>query len=506
VGTSGTYSDGTFVGQDGSTWSYFQCRSDRAIVAPSPCLGKNRTPAAKVESGTIANGCGTLNFDYKQGYSTAVNMNVYVNGVLVANVVSPGGSADTSIVHQSGPILVNQAGSFVISFQQADNASSGQVTIDNISWTANNTVLPEPTNYPTAFTATPSNFKITLHWVDATGTQPPTAYLIKASSTNNITAPVDGTPVTDDPDLSDGSAALNVLQGAQTCYFSNLASNTPYYFVIYPYTNSGSIINYKNDGTAPSVSATTPNSTIIHQQNFNGFSLAPWTKPSIVGAQEWTIDSIHGTSASACAKISGYAGSANENEDWLISPAMNFTLYNNETLSFENAYNYQGDPLAVKISTNYDGSGDPNDFNWTDLTATWSAGGWAWTPSGDIDISGYNGTAVFFAFNYLSNTTAASTWEVDDVLVLGTPIVGTPEKNTREFSCNPNPASGHVVLGFSNDQVHTVSVINLLGSTVLQKTFEGNTAKMDISSLSSGAYLVQVITGGETVTKKLIVR
>ncbi|HSN50028.1 MAG TPA: hypothetical protein VLR52_02270, partial [Bacteroidales bacterium] len=249
VGSSGTYTSGTFLGQDGSTWSYTQCRSDRAIVAPSPCLGKARNPMANVVSGLISGGCGTLSFDYKQGFSSAVNLDVFVNGLKVANVTSPGGNADTANVHNSGPIAVNVAGSFTLKFTQADSTASGQVTVDNVTWTANGTILPEPTNYPTSFVATPSNFKITLSWVDATGAQPPTAYLVKASSADNITAPVDGTPVTDDPNLLDGSAAMNILQGVHTCSFSGLLSNTPYYFKIYSYTNSGTLIDYKTDGT-----------------------------------------------------------------------------------------------------------------------------------------------------------------------------------------------------------------------------------------------------------------
>ncbi len=506
VGSSGTYSSGTFLGQDGSTWSYTQCRSDRAIVAPSPCLGKARNPTANVVSGLIAGGCGTLSFDYKQGFSSAVNLDVFVNGLKVGNVTSPGGNGDTANVHNSGPIAVNVAGSFTLKFKQADSTASGQATIDNVTWTGNGTILPEPTNYPTSFIATPSNFKITLSWADATGATPPTAYLVKASSADNITAPVDGTPVSDDPNLSDGSATLNILQGAQTCYFSGLLSNTPYYFKIYSYTNSGTLINFKTDGTVPSVSATTPNTAIIHQQNFNTYSLTPWTTQDILGAQFWTIDSIHGTSGSACAKMNGYSGGAIVNEDWLISPALNFTLFNDEQLSFENAFNYSGDPLIVRISSNYNGTGDPNDYNWTDLTANLSTGGYAWAASGDIDISNVNGTAVYIAFTYTSTATAASTWEVDDVLVMGTPIVGINEKAPVSFSYYPNPAKDNVNITFSSKGDKQIRIIDLLGAKVKETSAAGSSVNVDLSGLNAGVYFIQVTIDGNTMTRKLIVR
>ena len=510
-GSSGTYTNGTFLGQDGSTWTYLQCRSDRWIVAPSPCMGKNRTPSAKVYSGIIHNGCGTLNFDYKQGFSTAVNLDVYVNNVKYANVTSPGGTGDTSIVHNSGTINVNVVGDFVIKFLQSDSASSGQVTIDNVAWTGYNSVLPEPTNYPTNFTATPGYFKVTLHWTDATGGQVPTSYLIRASNANNIVAPVDGIPVPDDPNLADGSAALNIFPGVQTCTFTGLPSTTPYYFVIYPYTNSGSLIDYKTDGTAPSANATTPNGVIIFHRDFNDTILPPMIAKNIQGPdQAWGISKTYGTSGSGCATMSGYLGGAYfVNEDWLITPAMNFDLYTSEVLTFMSSYNYPGNPLAVKISSNYDGSGDPNLFTWTDLAPTLSPGGFVWTSSGDIDVSGANGTGVYVAFKYTSTASTSSTWELDDIYVLGTPIVGIGEKNnSTDFTISPNPSQGLVKLVFNGRGNKEIRIMNVTGKNVYQETTDLTIRNIDLTNLSTGIYFIQVTDGSTSkiLVKKLIIR
>ena len=111
----------------------------------------------------------------------------------------------------------------------------------------------EPTNYVTNFTASEVGASsITLTWTDASK-YTPDGYLIKGSDVgfNNITAPVDGTPV------NDGILTKNVTAGTQTCTFTGLSENTTYYFKIYPYTNSGSAINYKTDGEVPQTSATT---------------------------------------------------------------------------------------------------------------------------------------------------------------------------------------------------------------------------------------------------------
>ena len=111
----------------------------------------------------------------------------------------------------------------------------------------------EPTNYVTNFTASEVGASsITLTWTDASK-YTPDGYLIKGSDVgfNNITAPVDVTPV------NDGILTKNVTAGTQTCTFTGLSENTTYYFKIYPYTNSGSAINYKTDGEVPQTSATT---------------------------------------------------------------------------------------------------------------------------------------------------------------------------------------------------------------------------------------------------------
>jgi len=121
---------------------------------------------------------------------------------------------------------------------------------------------PEPSNHCTNFTAangTDPKTQITLSWTDATGSIIPDGYLIKAATGDysNIANPVDGTAETD------GTLVKNIAAGVQTATFSNLNSSTTYYFKIFPYTNSGTNINYKTDGTVPQISRTTASGPTI---------------------------------------------------------------------------------------------------------------------------------------------------------------------------------------------------------------------------------------------------
>ena len=140
------------------------------------------------------------------------------------------------------------------------NYSSGSYRnwrVDNIS-IQETTSDPEPSNYPTAFTATANSaFAITTDWIDATGAQLPSGYLILANLTGTFTAPVDGTPVADDTDMSDGEGAMNIAYGVETYQWTGLSESTQYFFIIYPYSNSASSIDYKTDGTPPTDDATT---------------------------------------------------------------------------------------------------------------------------------------------------------------------------------------------------------------------------------------------------------
>jgi len=135
--TGKTYNTATFLGQDGSTWSYTSCAGFKTIDAPSPGLGKKKDPLASIESGTLTGGCGTLKFDWMQMYNTAVNFDVFVNGSLYTNIT--GGTFEVPI--NTGPLLIEQGGDFTIKIQQHE-FESRQVAIDNIEWTPYSTGVP----------------------------------------------------------------------------------------------------------------------------------------------------------------------------------------------------------------------------------------------------------------------------------------------------------------------------------------------------------------------------
>jgi hypothetical protein len=418
---------------------------------------------------------------------------------------------------ESGAVdLSSFAGSAVyVAFKFTSNdTESATWEVDEIVITGEEggTPDPEPTNYPTGFAASANQLSISLIWTDATGEQLPDAYIVFAGTDSALPTPTDGTPVANDLDLSDGSGALNVNFGVQEAIFANLDPTTTYYFSIYSYTNSGTDIDFKNDGTAPTATETTTEPTIevIESEDFNELSFGNWTPVSVVGDQVWAIDEIHGVDGTPCAKMTGYDGEPFENDDWLISPPMNLDEYSNETFEFFNAVGYTGNPLEVKISTNYDGGGDPYSATWTDLDFTMSSGFWEWTESGIIDISSYNSNAVYVAFHFTCTNIETATWEIDNIVIKGEKNVGTgsPMSFTNSVNIFPNPSTGIINVDMSNSAFDVMKVYALTGNLVKEFRIDAISNTIDLSELKKGIYFVsfESLKTNQTVTKKLILK
>ena len=145
-------------------------------------------------------------------------------------------------------------------FTYYEDGTGAKKWSDGLAWSWS-TLKAEPSSHVTEFTATADGYyEIDLSWNDGGGGGDVTAdgYLIKASATSleAITNPDDGTDPGEDTDLSDGSAVVNVTSGTSHS-FTGLSENTTYYFKIYPYTNSGTDIDFKTDDTIPTATETT---------------------------------------------------------------------------------------------------------------------------------------------------------------------------------------------------------------------------------------------------------
>ncbi len=120
---------------------------------------------------------------------------------------------------------------------------------------------------------------------------------------------------------------------------------------------------------------------------------------------------------SASAYVSGLA---NASEAWLISPAFDLANCTTATLTFDHAAKFQSGTVgeefqvyyAVSPSATFDAS------EWTNVTIPDypTAGSWTYVSSGEISLP-INATKI--AFRYKSTATAADTWQVKNVKIVG---------------------------------------------------------------------------------------
>ncbi len=354
---------------------------------------------------------------------------------------------------------------------------------------------PEPTNYPANFVATADDdeLEITLTWNDATGGQLPDKYLVVAS-TGAITVPVDGTPV------ANSAMAINVNYGEQEVTFENLDGNTTYHFAIFPYTNGGQYIDYKTDGNYPTANATTAEIYVILYEDFND-ELGVFSTYDVYGDQTWH----QGTYQSVTyANMNGYAnGQNNQNEDWLISPALQCD-YHDIMLSFCTAMKFDGDPLRVMVSVDYDGQSEPSEYTWTDLTDAFdfSSGNYEWVESGSVNLYPIVGNGTFYvAFVYTSSASASNSWEIDYVSICSSGTESVDENDSVFVKVYPNPVSSRISFNLEHDAL--VRIFDMTGRMIQSLNCVAGETQYDVESLENGVYFIsfRYVNGKKQISK-----
>ncbi len=159
--------------------------------------------------------------------------------------------------HQNDPVDADEQArnnSIYYDYQNNRNPFIDHPEYVNLIWGGG--LADEPSKHVNDFSA----HNIILNWTDATGTVLPDGYLVRMSATSfeNIITPTDGVAV------ADNLLNQNVTYGAETCAFTNLNTNTTYYFKIFGYTGSGVNIDYKTDGDVMQASISTVNLFLLN--------------------------------------------------------------------------------------------------------------------------------------------------------------------------------------------------------------------------------------------------
>lgn len=169
----------------------------------------------------------------------------------------------------------------------------------------------------------------------------------------------------------------------------------------------------------------TDGTTVISQTDFGLFQ--GWTPVNISGDQAWSEGEAFNN-----VQMSGFSSGSNfENEDWLVSPDLDFSENSNLKLQINQTYRF-GDPdnlgLQVLVSTNY--TDDVTTATWQEVTFTMlpTNSDDEYVLSEEVDISQFDGQTVNFALKYESTNAASTRWRVRQLSVKAGGLEGATEQ------------------------------------------------------------------------------
>ena len=200
---------------------------------------------------------------------------------------------------------------------------------------------------------------------------------------------------------------------------------------------------------------------------------------SVVGAQKWEctafgIDPAHSATGSAAngVQVNGFSGTNIPNEDWLISPSFDLTGTTFPLLSYWSRTAFNGVPLRLRVSTNYPGTGNPNNYTWTEVNGRFPAqASNVWTLSENINLSAFKTANTYIAFVYFSSDDDGARWTLDDIRVDNSAVPPPPSLTVGTTAIQfPYVASG--------------------SNTIKTFTFTGNDLIADVDLTSTGAFVL----------------
>ena len=235
----------------------------------------------------------------------------------------------------------------------------------------------------------------------------------------------------------------------------------------YSVVSTPATINMYDNDVAPGVVG-----TLYNLNTCGAFISQGFKEYNVTGPQVWNCTKLGRTftsdpSTDSAIQINGFSGGPIINEDWLISPPFNLTGANSPMLRFFSKSQFAGNPLALKVSTNYVPGTNPNTATWTNLNGKFpAAGSNVWTVSDSIDLSAYTVPHVYVAWVYTSTSGIASQWSLDDIrITLGctppttqpTALTLTPGINTvtGSFTATSPASDGYVVIMTTTPTLNT---------------------------------------------------
>ena len=220
---------------------------------------------------------------------------------------------------------------------------------------------------------------------------------------------------------------------------------------------------------------------------------------NITGVQKWGCSQF-GRNSTNGVDMNGFSGGTAQTDDaWLISPALNLNgIVNIPVLSFYSRGEFSGPKLQLYVSTTYNGSGVPNLADWTEINGNFPTppgiATTTWTLSDNIDLSAYKAAPkVYIAFRYTSSSVLnAARWTIDDVSITdqSTLLTVNPlQLDFGEVSVGSNSASQSVSFRAVGSNDLTITPPSGYQISIDNNTFTPNAIMISQSIAAAGTTL-----------------
>jgi hypothetical protein len=137
-------------------------------------------------------------------------------------------------------------------------------------------------------------------------------------------------------------------------------------------------------------------------------------------------------------------------------------------------------------------STDPNPGTWLSFDI----------PLADFTIAGGGSAARNNLAEFIISTNLGIVY-YDNVYFHKNTTLGASNFEVAKVKLYPNPTSNILNIECAAT-IQTVSIYNVLGQEVLNRTIDSNTARIDVASFNSGIYVVKTVVDGVTSSTKFI--
>ena len=469
-----SYSDGSFEGNNGITWSYIASRNGNndsnasGIELPALML-RRASSGSKITSSAISGGISNFSMKLYKGFTGGGDRQVelFINGVSMGTSTP----FDDFSEYTFSVDDINISGSIEI---EIVNTTPKQIIIDDISWTGFSTscsvVLGQAQYSCEGNTIGDNNDTVTVS-IPYTGSDAGITSLTTASGGSiggdDPATTTDGTIVISG--VSEGSAWDLVLNGGDCDGIST--SGTIEVDFCDPIPNTCYDLSNGNE-------------------SFELVAVATNSDPDVWVNNSGTY-TMNGYCGSSCTEIS---------DAWLVFGPLDTTQTSDLTLAFNAAEQYATTDLVVAYTEQYGGC--PGLSQWITASTISDAG------AIEVDFPQINGTDVYIGIQYYEDgTDGSSGWTLTDVALNSfgnCPILGTVTPSdcatcdvsldTAVYTCNSN------TVGDNNDGV--IITIPYMGSepslTSITTSSTGNLGGDDPAQTADGNIILSGLNEGDS--------